>query len=266
MTMFGMTREGQMIQAITPIHNTVVVGGMDSDKTFGYVPQNVLLETEKSMFVLDMYGELEDTYSDKENQGYQVFVYDLNHANILETFKRDLTKKKNQKRIMFVQAGDGVTGQQVYALLDELRKVQWREGLHIVLDRYECYQFPQITSMFSLWRVFRVGISIVIQSMFSLNNCMERNVILNNSHFLLCQGGHSEEESEWTYKFMKKEAIVHDKELLYKISSLKGKGALLISHIEVLKKGSNHIFIDKLHSNEVYTMLNQNKQTNAYAV
>ncbi|PGZ34545.1 hypothetical protein COE50_06015 [Bacillus anthracis] len=266
MTMFGMTKEGQRIQAITPIHNTVVVDGMDADKTFGYVLQNVLLETEKSMFVMDMYGELEDTYSDKENQGYQVFVYDLNHPDVLETFKRDVTKKMNKKRMMFVQAGNGVTGQQVYALLDELRKVRWREGLHIVLDNYDFYQFPQITSIFSLWRGFRVGVSIVIQSIFSLNNRMDRNIILNNSHSLLFQGKQSKEERGWIYNHMKKEAMEHDKELLDKIASLEGKRALLVSHIEVWRKGSNHIFIDTLHSHEVYTMLHQNKQSNVYAI
>lgn len=256
MAMFGMTKDNQMIQAVTSIHNTVVVGGVDSGKTFGYVVPNILLETEKSMFVMDVYGELANTYSYKENQGYQVFVYDLNHKDVLQIFKKDLATKKNKKRIMFVQARDGVTGQRVYELLEELRKVLWREGLHIVLDGYEFCQFSQITSMFSLWRSYHIGISIILQSIFSIKNPLNRERIINNSHFLLCQGGHSKEESEWIYKHMKREGIVNDKEMVYEISSLEQNRALLVSHVEVVEKGSNYRFIDTLNSNEIYNMLN----------
>ncbi|PGZ57410.1 hypothetical protein COE58_26130 [Bacillus cereus] len=251
MTILGISKDGQMVKAITSIHHTVIVGSVGIGKTCGYVPLNVLLENKHSLFVIDWYGELEGIYSYKKEQGYQVYIYDLKQKDTLERFRNNLGSKKGNKKVMFVQGGDKVSDKQLYELLVELRKVSWREGLHVILDDYGAYQIPEIASMFSLWRGHNIGISLVLQNLLSINSARDWNCILNNSHFLLGQGDHSEVECEWFIKQIKTETIVNDKRVLYEIASLGKNRALLISFVERIGKDSNYKFVKMLYTDEI---------------
>ncbi|PGZ34523.1 hypothetical protein COE50_06410 [Bacillus anthracis] len=263
MTILGFSKDGQMVKAITPIHHTVIVGSVKKGITCGYVPLNILLETKHNLFVIDWYGELERIYSYKKRQGYQVYIYDLKQRNTFQRFKSDLGSKKDKRRVIFVQGGDNVLDQQINALLVELRKVSWREGLHIILNDYGTYQIPEITSMFSLWRSHKIGISLVLQNLLSINSERELSCILNNSHFLLGQGEHSERVCEWLVKHIKGEKIINSKQMLYKISSLEKNRALLISFVERIDKESNYKFVKMPYTNE---MLNKYRKPGIYAI
>lgn len=260
MTILEISKDGQMEKAITPIHHTVIVR---SNKKFGYVPLNILLETRHSLFVIDWYGEFESLYSCKKEQGYQVYIYDLMKKDSFQRFKNDLESKKGHKKAMFVRGGDIVPDKRVHELLIELRKVSWGEGLHVILDDYGVYQIPEIASMFSLWRGHNIGISLVLQETICINGSWNWNCILNNSHFLLWQGEHSKEEYKWLLKYIKKEIIVDDKQILDEISSLENNMALLISFVERIEKGSNYKFVRMSYMSEI---LNNYKTFEGYTI
>ncbi|MGR5864530.1 type IV secretory system conjugative DNA transfer family protein [Bacillus cereus] len=248
MTMLGMTKDGQVIEG-KGTRNTVVVGAVGSGKGFGYIVPNILLEEEKSMLVMDWWKELEHTYPYKEAQGYQIFTYDLSKEGVLQTFQEDLRSKIDRKRMMYVTGSYEVCGEQVYELLEEVSKVQWKEGLHIILDNYENYSFSQIEKMFQVWKGYSISLSLILHSVSTLQEL--RNV-QDNCDYILFKGGHSPEECKWICKQVGKVLISKEgeKETFRnlqrdEILCMDSNTVLLLSHDEPSQ------FIETLNTDEI---------------
>ncbi|QUG99174.1 MULTISPECIES: TraM recognition domain-containing protein [Bacillus cereus group] len=99
--------------------------------------------------------------------------------------------------MMYVTGDYEISGKQVYELLEELQKVHWAEGLHVLLDNYENYSFPQVEKMFQVYKGNHISLSLILHSVSTLQ---EFQNIQDNCDYILFKGGYSSGECEWISK------------------------------------------------------------------
>uniref|UniRef100_UPI003F499DCC type IV secretory system conjugative DNA transfer family protein n=1 Tax=Bacillus multifaciens TaxID=3068506 RepID=UPI003F499DCC len=201
MTLLGITKNIQVIkEAIKEdeAKNTIVVGGMDSGKDYSFIVPNILLEESKSLVVIDYWNEIENIFSYKEAQGYQILQYDITKEGVFQALQNDLKSKQGEKVLIHVIANENKgldIGDKVYQLLEETKNVQWKDGLHIILKEYGSYQFPELVNMLEVCNAYGISITISVHSALHILPSLQ-----DNCHYILFKGNHNEKESEWISK------------------------------------------------------------------